>query len=345
MTAIDTDHLGMSFQRRGARLRLWKRFLTRPPVTKRDSEVIALKGLNLSVDPGECYGLLGPNGAGKTTTVRLLSTLLIPTSGAAKVCGHDVEKHAREVRRSIGLMLTGERGLYWRLTGRENLELFGHLQYMPATLRRQRVDAMLSQFELSRRSDDLVETYSSGMKQRLNLARVLLHDPPVLILDEPTASLDPAIAQATRHRIMELRNAGKAILLATHNMHEAQEVCDRVGILHMGELIAEGTPEQLTQLAGIEPRLEVSMSGDLSAAKTAVRGSIIWWIADSGANEGKASLAAPSGWESARRLTEMLLVAGVVVRESKIRGPTLEDAFIKLTGSQLSQPTSSFLSE
>ncbi len=160
----------------------------------------------------------------------------------------------------------GERCVFWRLTGRENLRLFGRLVFMDGNAIRRRTDELMQRLGLAERTDELVESYSTGMKQRLNLARTLLHDPPVLLLDEPTAALDPAAARATRGFVDELRREGKAILLTTHNMHEADAVCDRVGIIEHGRLIAEGRPADLIKRAGVEPPLELMLRGDSSAA-------------------------------------------------------------------------------
>ena len=220
--------------------------------------------MSLSVEAGEVYGLLGPNGAGKTTMARMLSTLLEPTSGSARICGHDTVRDGTEVRTRIGVMFAGERGVFWRLTGRENLQMFGRLVFMDGNAIRRRTDELMERLGLADRTDELVESYSTGMKQRLNLARTLMHDPPVLLLDEPTAALDPAAARATRRFVDELRGEGKAILLTTHNMHEADEVCDRVGIIDKGRLIAEDRPADLIRRAGVEPRLELMLRGNTS---------------------------------------------------------------------------------
>ena len=335
MLAISTTNLSKTFTPRVPRTRPWN--LRRPGLgdERAADTTVALDRLSIRVQPGECYGLLGPNGAGKTTTARMLATLLEPTSGAASVAGFDITREARDVRRRVGVMFAGERGLYWRLTGRENLQLFARLQYMPGRLIAARIRYLEERLGLANRTHELVETYSTGMKQRLNLARVLLHDPPTLLLDEPTAALDPSAARATRDLIRELRDAAKGVLLTTHNMHEAEEVCDRVGILHRGVLVAEGTPDELIQTAGLEPRLELRIAGEPEAARRRLQSSLLWWESDPDGGGGRASIRASRGWETARDAVEQLKQVGAAVIDTRLREATLEDAFIELTGSRL----------
>ncbi len=330
---IETEGLTKQFEGRRPSRRPWE-MVTRRSVTVPDP-VVAVDDVTLWVRAGEVYGLLGPNGAGKTTMARMLSTLLEPTAGTARICGFDTLRDGGAVRARIGVMFAGERGVYWRLTGRENLEIFGRLQFMPGHVINWRAAALLEQLGLAERADDLVETFSTGMKQRLNLARTLLHDPPVLLLDEPTAALDPAAARATRELIRTLQGAGKAVLLTTHNMHEADEVCDRVGIIDRGRLVAEDRPAALIASAGVEPRLELQLHGDAAAARQILGADAVWWgdVQDDGGIA--VAVSAPGGWQSADRIAASLKAAGVTVIESRLREATLEDAFIKLTGSRL----------
>ena len=200
----------------------------------------------------------------------MLATLLEPTAGSASVAGFDVVRSSRQVRRNLGVLFAGERGMYWRLSGRENLELFGTLSFMPRQLIQDRIQAAARQFGLQDRMDDLVETYSTGMKQRLNLARATLHEPPVLLLDEPTAALDPVAAREARHLIRQIAESGTAILLTTHNLYEAEQICDRVGIIQSGTLVAEGRPADLIRQAGEAPRLDLLLRGDLATAKATI---------------------------------------------------------------------------
>ena len=209
-------------------------------------ETVALEGLSLGIEGG-VFGLLGPNGAGKTTTIRILSTLLTPTTGSARVLGFDVEKQAKQVRRRIGLVLGGDRGLYGRLTGKENLLYFAALHHMSTSEARRRAAYYLDLVGLSGRGDSPAEQYSRGMKQRLHLARGLLTDPSVLFLDEPTIGLDPVGAQEVRQLIQTLANDGKTILLTTHYMFEADQLCDTIGLINHGKLVNSGSPTEIKQ--------------------------------------------------------------------------------------------------
>jgi len=209
-------------------------------------EVVALDAVSLAIPTGTLFGLLGPNGAGKTTLLRTVSTLLAPTAGRITVLGHDTVRQPEAVRRRIGAVLGGERSVYWRLTGRENLRYAGALHDLSEGVVRERADELLRLVELSDRADDLVERYSTGMRQRLALARALMHDPPVLVLDEPTAGLDPQAAGWIRRLLETLsRDRSRTIVIATHNMQEADRLCGVVGILDRGRLIALDAPSAL----------------------------------------------------------------------------------------------------
>ena len=213
-------------------------------------ENVALAGIDLRIGRGELFGLLGPNGAGKTTTVKILTTLLLPTSGVARVLGRDVVQQTGEVRRRIGFVFGGERGLYWRLSGLDNLRYFADLYRIPPSVSRRRIPELLEQLGLAGRERDKVEGYSRGMKQRLHLARGLLNDPEVLFLDEPTIGLDPIGARDLRVLVRGLADGGKTIFLTTHYMFEADAICDRVAVIKKGRIVAEGTPSSLK--AGVE---------------------------------------------------------------------------------------------
>ena len=207
----------------------------------------ALDDLTFTVQSGEVFGLLGPNGAGKTTTVRVLNGILPPSAGSVRVFDLDPATHGESVRRKTGV-LTETPALYERLSARENLEFFGTLHELPASELNTRVDAMLEFFELTSRAKDKVETYSKGMKQRLALARALIHKPPLLFLDEPTSGLDPEAAQQVDDLIMNLgRTDEQTVILATHNLLEAQRLCDRVAIMNKGKILALGTLQELSK--------------------------------------------------------------------------------------------------
>jgi ABC-2 type transport system ATP-binding protein len=203
----------------------------------------AVDGITFRVEQGEVFGLLGPNGAGKTTSVRLLNGLLPPSSGSARVFGLDPAVQGEDVRRKTGV-LTENPSLYERMSARDNLLFFGTLAELEEQRLERRVVDLLSFFELDPRAHDKVETYSKGMKQRLALARALLHEPPLLFLDEPTSGLDPEASQQVHELITSLSHTGQTIVLATHNLTEAQRLCDRVGIMNKGRFLAVGTPAE-----------------------------------------------------------------------------------------------------
>ncbi len=206
----------------------------------------AVDGITFSVAPGEVFGLLGPNGAGKTTTVRLLNGLLPPSGGQARVFGLDPATQGGLVRQKTGV-LTETPALYERLSARDNLSFFGTLTGLPEPNLSRRVDEMLAFFGLTGRANDKVETFSKGMKQRLALARALIHEPPLLFLDEPTSGLDPEAAQQVNDLIASLAHGGQTIVLATHNLTEAQRLCDRVAILNRGRVLALGSLRELAR--------------------------------------------------------------------------------------------------
>ena len=207
----------------------------------------AVDDLTFHVKQGEVFGLLGPNGAGKTTTVRLLNGILPPSSGNAQVFGFDPVSHGGSIRCKTGV-LTETPALYERLSARYNLEFFGTLQNIPGHELNHRVDEMLEFFELSSRAGDKVETFSKGMKQRLALARALIHKPPLLFLDEPTSGLDPEAAQQVNDLIASLASQnGQTVVLATHNLTEAQRLCDRVAVMNKGRILAIGSLPELSQ--------------------------------------------------------------------------------------------------
>jgi len=214
-------------------------------LTRRFGEVTAVDGLTLTIGEGEVFGLLGPNGAGKTTTVRMLACLISRTAGRARIGGYSIGDvaAARKIRSLIGLM-PEEAGLYPDLSAARTLDFFGRLYRMPRAARTERTERLLTLLGLWQRRDAPVKTYSKGMRQRLALARALIHDPPVLFLDEPTANLDPEGAKTVRDFLLELRRDKRTILLNTHHLEEASRVCDRVGVL-ANRLIAVGSPEEL----------------------------------------------------------------------------------------------------
>ena len=212
-------------------------------------EVRAVKGIDFECLEGEIFGLLGANGAGKTTTLRMLATVLRPTSGTAEVMGTSVVEQPEEVRRSLGFYSAGT-ALYPRLTARETLRLFARVNQYPETRVEERIDYLIERFAIEDYADTRVERLSTGMKQKVSIARTIAHDPPVLIFDEPTVGLDVLNARELQGIIGELRDEGKSILFSTHIMSEAERLCDRIAILHEGSIHACDTLEGLRSLTG-----------------------------------------------------------------------------------------------
>jgi ABC-2 type transport system ATP-binding protein len=213
-------------------------------LTKKFEDITALDSLSLEIEKGELFGLLGPNGAGKTTLIKVLCGLLEPTTGSAHVAGHDIRKEAAKVKELIGVC-PQEVTAYSFLTGRENVELFGNLHVMPKEKLMKNTDELLERMSLSEDANRRLGKYSGGMKRRINLIIALVHDPEIAFLDEPTVAMDPQSRHAVWDFIKELERKDKTIILTTHYMEEAQELCDRVGIIDHGKLIALGTPRQL----------------------------------------------------------------------------------------------------
>ncbi len=212
-------------------------------------EVTAARRVSFDCRRGEVFGLLGPNGAGKTTTLRMLSTILRPTSGTAVVAGHDVVADPIAVRRAIGF-LSGNTGLYGRLTPRETLRYFGRLHHIPAGRLEARIEEMLDLFEVRAYADSRCERLSTGNRQKVSIARAVVHDPPVLILDEPTLGLDILVASAMVRFIADCRSRGKCVIFSTHILSEAEKLCDRLAVIHGGEVRAIGTLDELRERTG-----------------------------------------------------------------------------------------------
>jgi ABC-2 type transport system ATP-binding protein len=213
-------------------------------LAKKFEDVTAVDGLSLIVEKGELFGLLGPNGSGKTTTINMLCGLLEPTSGSAKILDYDVQKEPNRIREIIGVS-PQETAVYPTLTGKENIELFANLHDMPKEKMRRNVDGLLRKLSLQDHAKRQAGKYSGGMMRRINLAMALVHDPEIAFLDEPTVGMDPQSRRAVWDFIGELKQQNKTVLLTTHYMEEAEELCDRVGIIDHGKLISLGTPQQL----------------------------------------------------------------------------------------------------
>ena len=228
---------------------------------RRAERVEALRGVDLHVQKGEIFGLLGPNGAGKTTLLKILSCLVLPDRGRAVVGGEDV-RHEGKVKPKIGLVHTDERSFYWRLSGRENLDFFSRLYDVPRRRTKSRIDELLARVDMVEAADRRFADYSSGMKQRLAIARALLHDPPILFMDEPTRSLDPSSAMTLRVFIRDelKKRDGKTVLLATHNLREAETLCDLVAILVKGKVLEIGTVDEVRHWGVDERRFRLELA-------------------------------------------------------------------------------------
>lgn len=299
-------------------------------VRRRALDVEAVKGVSFEVGEGELFGLLGPNGAGKTTTIKMLITLLLPTSGTARVLGFDVVKDARRVREQIGYVFGGERGLYERLPAIDNLRYFAELYGVPPEIQKARIRYVLDLVGLTGREKERVEGYSRGMRQRLHVARGLLHDPPVVFLDEPTIGVDPVGARDLRATISSLTDEGKTVLLTTHYMFEADSLCDRIAVIGNGLIIAIGTPRDLKQLVAERTVVEIEAFGVREETVEGLR-SLPGVEAVSVEERDQAQLLLVQSAKGVE-LTQTILgkLDGVRLGRVAVREPTLEDAYVAL---------------
>ena len=318
MAAIEAEGLRRTYKTHTGTLR------------RRTKEIEAVRGVDFAIEAGELFGLLGPNGAGKTTTIKMLITLLIPTAGKATVLGLDVVENAREVRKRIGYVFGGERGVYERLSGYDNLRYFAELYGVPPRDQKRRIEELLELVGLKGREHERAEGYSRGMKQRLHVARGLLHDPEVLFLYEPTIGLDPVGARDVRAMIASLTDAGKTVLLTTHYMFEADALCDRIAVITQGEIVAEGTPEQLKRgvAEGTVVEVEVYGVGDEALARVRGLGGVTAVAVEE--REQAQVLVVQTG--PGAQLTQAILgcLDGSDVGRISHREPTLEDAYVAL---------------
>jgi ABC-2 type transport system ATP-binding protein len=306
--------------------------------SRRDVE--ALKDVSLEIQPGEIFGLLGPNGAGKTTLIKCLTTLLLPTSGEAIVNGFRLTHEDNAIRASVGCMLMGERGLYWKLTGRENLVFFGALYHLRPAERVRRAGAIIERLRLGDIADRPVETYSSGQKMKLAFAKSLINDAPLLILDEPTNTLDLPSARELRTTVNELNGQGKTVIYTTHIMAEAEEMCSRVAIIDRGQVIALGPVGELKRSLGRDEviRLEGIISPGASQAVGELPG--VSGIALASINgHVELTVVTPDQQAVLPRLIATLAAHGAVLRKITPQEVTLEDVFIAHTGRTLAEDT------
>jgi ABC-2 type transport system ATP-binding protein len=299
-------------------------------VRRKSLEIEAVRGIDFQVPEGELFGLLGPNGAGKTTTIKMLITLLIPTAGSARVLGLDVVEQAHEVRKRIGYVFGGERGVYERLSGYDNLRYFAELYGVPPSEQRPRIEYLLEVVGLKGREHERAEGYSRGMKQRLHVARGLLHDPDVIFLDEPTIGLDPVGARDVRATIASLTQAGKTVLLTTHYMFEADALCDRIAVISQGRIVAEGTPTELKRGVAEGTVVEVEVFGGADSAVERVRR--LGGVSSVAIEEREQAQVLVVQTGPGLELTHAILgcLDGAEVGRVSQREPTLEDAYVAL---------------
>ena len=304
-------------------------------IRRRVKEVVAVDDISFDVAPGELFGLLGPNGAGKTTMVKMLTTLLIPSAGTARVLGFDVVDQADPIRPRIGFIFGGERGLYWRLSAIDNLRYFASLYHVEPEIARKRIPYLLELVRLDGRGQEKVEGYSRGMKQRLHVARTLLHDPELLFLDEPTIGLDPIGARELRQVIRNLQSEKKTILLTTHYMFEADALCERIAVIDHGRIVALDTPEGLKRHVRDLSVIELEVYGIPPELLDVLRAlEVVEAVTVENRDQKQALLVqSPGGSEAVPEILAAL--SGLRVGKVIVREPTLEDAYVRLVGGEV----------
>ncbi len=303
-------------------------------LSKRFGDLEAVKGISFEVPRGEIFGFLGPNGAGKSTTIRMLTTLLRPTNGSAKVAGFDILTQSADVRRNVGLVAE-KIILYDRLTALENLRFFGRMNHIPDATIKERSAKWLELLGMSEWSNKMVGTFSTGMKQRVNIARALLTSPRIMFLDEPTLGLDPQTTRAIRQFIKELAEQGITVVLTTHQMAEAEMLCDHIGVIDHGTIIALDTSDRLKQLIGdgqgaVLDLLIDGLTEEVRAKLTALPA--VRAMAEPEASRLHITLADRADLGT---VVEALSGNGAVVRSINMLEPNLEDVFLHLTGTEM----------
>jgi ABC-2 type transport system ATP-binding protein len=303
-------------------------------------KVPALTDVSLVIEPGEIFGLLGPNGAGKTTLIKCLTTLLLPSAGTAWLNGYRLERDDNAIRATVGCMLMGERGLYWKLTGRENLQFFAALYHLSPDERRLRANAIIERLGLGDIADRAVETYSSGQKMKLAFGKALINEAPILVLDEPTNTLDVPSARELRAIVRQLNAEGRTILYTTHIMAEAETLCDRLAIIDHGRVIAHGTVpalkaslhrEKVVRLEGVIPGRALAAVKRLDHIEHAALSQVD--------GLGQLTVVVDRQDNLLPRLVETLSTHGAVLRKIAPDEVTLEDVFIAHTGRTLAEDT------
>jgi ABC-2 type transport system ATP-binding protein len=301
-------------------------------LTKYYDEIQAVDGINLRIPKGSLYGILGPNGAGKSTTISMLSTVLPPTAGGVKILGYDLSDDSKEIKKHIGVC-PQELVLYERLTARENIHLIAQMHGMDKKFYKKRTEELLEKMNLLDRADDLVKTFSGGMKRRINVLMSVIHEPEVIFFDEPTAGLDPQSRRAVWDFIRDFQKQDAAIILTTHNMEEADDLSDYVVIIDHGKIIAEGKPEELKGRVGegdiIEFKVEEGMNREVVISRI-IKLDFVKWIKSVGKRR-----VVINALDGLRKISNIIDAAKVKMHDVSIRSNTLEDVFIDLTGRRL----------
>ena len=301
-------------------------------ISKRFGDIQAVDDISFTIDPGETFGLLGPNGAGKTTSISMIAGLLERDGGSVSVAGDNIRPNSTSGKHNIGLV-PQDVAIYPDLTARENLDFFAKLYGMPTAKRRSRVDEVLTVVGLSARSDDQAEQFSGGMKRRLNIAIGLLHEPKLLILDEPTVGVDPQSRNAILESIEHLSGGGIAVLYTTHYMEEAERLCDRVAIVDEGKIRAEGTRRELVDMIGGQDRVHISAQGDLTASAEAARS--IAGVDTATVSDHAIEVLAANASALLPQILANVAQGGTVIRNVEVDEPNLEAVFLHLTGKAL----------
>lgn len=306
--------------------------LTAESLVKRFGELTAVDGVSLTIAPGETFGLLGPNGAGKTTAISMICGLLAPDAGSVHVAGEQISTTSTRGRSAIGLV-PQDLAIYPDLTGDENLRFFGHLYGMSGESLDSRVDEVLEVVGLADRKDDHTKEYSGGMKRRLNIGIGLLHQPQLLVLDEPTVGVDPQSRNAILESVENLSREGMAVLYTTHYMEEAERLCDRVAIIDEGVVQAQGTRRELVSMVGEKDRVSISGTGNLAGAADAARR--IEGVTDASASDQRIEILATQASSVLPKLLASVTESGGAITGVEVQEPNLEAVFLHLTGKAL----------
>ena len=308
MSALEISDLRRVYQRKGG------------------DDLEALRGVDLDIPEGEVHGLLGPNGAGKTTLCKIISTVLLPTSGTVRVLGHDVVTRTAQVKSSLGIVFGGEKGAYDRLTARQNLNFWASVYGLGRARRRKRVEELLERVGLADRAKERVGGFSRGMKQRLHLARGLVSDPGVLILDEPTVGMDPVAARDFRALVGELRGHGTTILMTTHDMAEAAVLSDRVSLIDQGGLVMTETPQTVGDLVSAYERVDARGVPEPVRARIGALPGVVS-VADAEGGVTRVETEAPEATLAVQRV-----LVDAEVRDVSLSRPSLEEVYLHLVG-------------